>query len=81
MSSGVNRRTALKLLLAGGATGLAGVGGYGYLYERHELTVTRANLPVIICRNRSRESESACSRTLIEAAGSLTPMSFQQLRR
>jgi uncharacterized protein len=47
MSSGVNRRTAVKLLLAGGATGLAGVGGYGYLYERHELTVTRANLPVI----------------------------------
>jgi predicted MPP superfamily phosphohydrolase len=47
MSSGVNRRTALKLLLAGGATGLAGVGGYGFLYERHELTVTRANLPVI----------------------------------
>jgi uncharacterized protein len=47
MNSGVNRRTALKLLLAGGATGLAGVGGYGFLYERHELTVTRANLPVI----------------------------------
>jgi predicted MPP superfamily phosphohydrolase len=47
MSSGVNRRTALKLLLAGGATGLTGVGGYGFLYERHELTVTRANLPVI----------------------------------
>ncbi len=47
MSSGVNRRTAVKLLLAGGATGLAGVGGYGYVYERHELTVTRANLPVI----------------------------------
>jgi uncharacterized protein len=47
MSSGVNRRTALKLLLGGGATGLAGVGGYGFLYERHELTVTRANLPVI----------------------------------
>jgi uncharacterized protein len=47
MSSGVNRRTALKLLLAGSATGIAGVGGYGFLYERHELTVTRANLPVI----------------------------------
>jgi predicted MPP superfamily phosphohydrolase len=47
MSSGVNRRTALKLLLAGGATGLAGIGGYGFLYERHELTVTRTNLPVI----------------------------------
>src|SRR5262245_13325722 len=47
MSSGVNRRTALKLLLGGSATGLAGVGGYGFLYERHELTVTRADLPVI----------------------------------
>jgi predicted MPP superfamily phosphohydrolase len=47
MSSGVNRRTAVKLLLAGGATGLGGAGGYGFLYERHQLTVTRANLPVI----------------------------------
>src|SRR4029450_13525422 len=47
MSSGVNRRTALKLLLAGGATGFAGVGGDGFLYERPEVTVARADLPVL----------------------------------
>ena len=46
MSSGVNRRTAVKLL-SPAAAALAGVGGYGFPHERHELTVTRANLPVI----------------------------------
>jgi predicted MPP superfamily phosphohydrolase len=46
MSPIVDRRAALRLLLTGGATGLAGVGGYGFLYERHEITVTHVSLPV-----------------------------------
>jgi uncharacterized protein len=46
MSPIVDRRAALRLLLTGGATGLAGVGGYGFLYERHQITVTHVSLPV-----------------------------------
>jgi uncharacterized protein len=46
MSPIVDRRAALRLLLTGGATGLAGIGGYGFLYERHEITVTHVSLPV-----------------------------------
>ncbi len=42
----VNRRTALKTLVAGGAGLTTGTVAYGYGYARHELDVTRATLPV-----------------------------------
>ena len=45
-SMGVTRRAVLKTLLATGVGALSGTGAYGYLYGRHELTVTRANVPV-----------------------------------
>ena len=43
---GVTRRTVLKTLAATGVGAIAGPATYGYLYERHEITVTRANVPV-----------------------------------
>jgi predicted MPP superfamily phosphohydrolase len=43
---GVTRRTVLKTLVATGVGAIAGPATYGYLYERHELTVTRASVPV-----------------------------------
>jgi predicted MPP superfamily phosphohydrolase len=43
---GVARRTVLKTLLATGAGALSGTGAYGFLYGRHELVVTRQNVPV-----------------------------------
>jgi len=43
----ITRRTVLKALLATGVGAATGTGAYGYLYERHELEVTRTNLPVI----------------------------------
>jgi hypothetical protein len=45
----MDRRAALQLLVAGGATGLAGLTGtglYGFLYERHQLAVSQLDLPV-----------------------------------
>jgi predicted MPP superfamily phosphohydrolase len=42
----ITRRGVLKGALATGAGALAGAGVYGYAYERHELEVTRATLPV-----------------------------------
>ncbi len=42
----VSRRTALKTLVAAGVGTVTGVASYGYLYERHELEVTRATLAV-----------------------------------
>jgi len=42
----ITRRPVLKGALAAGTGALAGAGVYGYAYERHELTVTRAALPV-----------------------------------
>jgi predicted MPP superfamily phosphohydrolase len=42
----MDRRSALKLLLGAGTAGLAGAGSYGFFIERHELSVTRASLPV-----------------------------------
>jgi predicted MPP superfamily phosphohydrolase len=42
----VTRRTALRMLLAGGVGAISGVGAFGYLYGRHELEVTRATVPV-----------------------------------
>lgn len=46
MSPVIDRRAALRLLLAGSAMGLGAGGAYGFLYERHKLTVTYADLPV-----------------------------------
>ena len=43
---GVTRREVLKAVLAMGAGALAGTGAYGFLYGRHELTITRENVPV-----------------------------------
>ena len=43
----VTRRAALQTLAATGAAVVTGGGAYGYLYERHELEVTRATLPVV----------------------------------
>jgi predicted MPP superfamily phosphohydrolase len=40
------RRTALKLLLGAGVGAVAGTGGYGYLYARHQLELTNATVPV-----------------------------------
>jgi uncharacterized protein len=41
------RRDVLKTLLAGGIGLAAGAGGYGYLYWRHALEVTRATVSVV----------------------------------
>ena len=46
MSPAMDRRAALRLLLAASATGLGGGAAYGFLYERHQLTVTRMDLPL-----------------------------------
>jgi predicted MPP superfamily phosphohydrolase len=43
----VTRRAVLKGVLASGVGVIAGGGGYGYLYERHELGVTRTAVPVV----------------------------------
>lgn len=43
----VSRRAVLKTFLAGGVGVVTGAGSYGYLYERHELEVTRAAVPVL----------------------------------
>ena len=45
-SMGATRRAVLKTLLATGVGALSGTGAYGFLYGRHELTVTRENVPV-----------------------------------
>ena len=42
----ITRRALLRSALAAGAGTLAGVGAYGYTYERHALEVTRATLAV-----------------------------------
>jgi len=44
---GVTRRAMLKALIATGTGALTGAGGYGYLFERHALVVTRANVPIV----------------------------------
>jgi uncharacterized protein len=43
----VSRRAVLKAFLATGVGTITGIGSYGYLYERHDLELTRANVPVI----------------------------------
>jgi predicted MPP superfamily phosphohydrolase len=42
----VTRRAVLKGALVASAGTLAGVGAYGYAYERHALEITRATVPV-----------------------------------
>ena len=42
----ITRRAVLRGALVAGAGALAGAGTYGYAYERHELGVTRATVPV-----------------------------------
>ncbi len=42
----ITRRAVLKGALVAGAGTLAGAGAYGYAYERHDLEVTRATLPI-----------------------------------
>ena len=43
----MTRRAVLKGALAVGTGAIAGAGTYGYVYERHELAVTRAAVPVV----------------------------------
>jgi uncharacterized protein len=43
----VTRRAVLQSLVATGVGAVTGGGAYGYLYERHQLEVTRATIPVI----------------------------------
>ena len=43
----IGRRVVLKTLLATGFGGVTATGAYGFLYERHELGVTRIDLPVV----------------------------------
>ena len=42
----ITRRAVLKTLAATAASTVTGFGAYGYLYERHQLAVTRADVPV-----------------------------------
>jgi predicted MPP superfamily phosphohydrolase len=44
--SPMSRRAALKTLALGGAAAGTGIAGYGYAVGRHELSITRATLPV-----------------------------------
>jgi predicted MPP superfamily phosphohydrolase len=43
----VSRRAVLKAFVASGVGAVTGAGSYGYLYERHDLRVTFANVPVV----------------------------------
>ncbi len=42
----VGRRSVLKAFIAAGVGGVAGTGAYGFLYERRQLEVTHADVPV-----------------------------------
>jgi len=42
----LTRRAVLKTFATAAAGTVTGLGAYGYLFERHELSVTRADLPV-----------------------------------
>lgn len=42
----VTRRAVLKTMFATAVGGLGAAGAHGYLYERHDLAVTRADVPV-----------------------------------
>jgi predicted MPP superfamily phosphohydrolase len=43
----VSRRAALRAFLATGVGAVSGAGAYGYIYERHDLEVTHASVPVM----------------------------------
>jgi predicted MPP superfamily phosphohydrolase len=43
----ISRRAVLKTLIGAGVSAVAGAASYGYLYERHQIEVTRADLPVV----------------------------------
>jgi predicted MPP superfamily phosphohydrolase len=43
----IGRRAVLKTLLGTSLGAVAGAGSYGYLYERHAIEVTRADVPVV----------------------------------
>jgi len=42
----ITRRAVLQAFAATAASAVTGFGAYGYLYERHQLSVTRADVPV-----------------------------------
>jgi predicted MPP superfamily phosphohydrolase len=42
----VTRRVVLKTMFAAAASGLGAAGAHGYIYERHDLGVTRTELPI-----------------------------------
>ena len=68
----ISRRVVLKTLLATGFGGVTGTGAYGYLYERHQLGVTRIDLPVVGLPPALTGFASDCSPTSTAAAGSRT---------
>jgi predicted MPP superfamily phosphohydrolase len=43
----VGRRAVLKAFAGAGTAAIGGAGGYGFLYGRHALAVTRASVPVV----------------------------------
>lgn len=43
----IGRRAVLKGLAGASAAAVTGAGGYGFVYERHELEITRTNVPVL----------------------------------
>jgi hypothetical protein len=43
----ISRRAALRTLAGAGVSVVAGAASYGYLYERHQIQVTRADVPVV----------------------------------
>ncbi len=43
----ISRRAALRTLAGAGVSAVAGAASYGYLYERHQIEVTRADVPVV----------------------------------
>jgi uncharacterized protein len=43
----ISRRAVLKTLVGTGVSAVAGAASYGYLYERHQIEVTRADAPVV----------------------------------
>ena len=43
----IGRRVVLKALAATGVGAVTATGAYGFLYERHELEVTRTDVPVV----------------------------------
>ena len=42
----ITRRAVLQTFVATAASAVAGFGSYGYFYERHQLSITRADVAV-----------------------------------